>query len=1076
METRTANGALGLQSIEPTVFFVQGAGGLEQGVNLTLANDGAAQPASIAVRAGGREVNVDLGTLPAGESVRRIYIPDLREPAQTDFAIVAGGQVQDARTVLWTPQRHWEVYLVNGSHHDLGYTDLPSNILREHDTFVDEVLRFCTETDDWPQESRFRYVVEQGWSILHYVEHRPPERVAELVRRIREGRIEVTALFGNQTSELCGPEEQIRLAYPSFRLKRRYGIPIQTAELNDIPGVSWGLATVLAGAGIRYFAPGIPDYFRWGYKVHTFWDEARVLPRDMAGAFWWEAQDGNRVLFWYSGSGVGGAMWNYEQTEESLPKQLQDLAQRGYPYDLLRCRVQGGHRDNAPADVRYSLIAREWNSRWAYPKLLIGTNAQFFTRFEERAGDLLPVLRGELPNTDYTVGSASTAKETGINRLAHDTLLSAEKFAAVASLVSDYDYPAETLTEAYDVALLYDEHTWGMAHPLGPAQDGCWSQKSQFAYRAAALAHDVLSKSTNRIADQVALPEEGYHVLVFNPLAQERTDAVHVPAIEPAPCGRPMYWQYPKVALTPSPSPDDGRGEKGQPAMMVSGTAIGRNLVDLPRELLAGPFELRDMSTGKSVAYQVVVLHDPLAARPLAAYRYALSDEDKVGNRSLVMDPAHSVELVFVAEDVPALGYKTYRLAPTAERPVFASSLRIEGNTLESRYYKVTLDPESGVIASLYDKELGREWVDPFAPHGFNQLVVRTPRTGETHLAGRSRISSGEVGPVYASLIVRGDGLGCPQRTQEIVLYDGLKRVDLANRLLKDATPNIECYFAFPFAAEKPQFRYESSNTIMEPIRDQLPGSNTDNYAAQHWVSLRDGGGAITWSSLEAPVVELGGLWPGYTSQAHHGVTPPGYGHEFLRDPAQLEKGYIYSYALASNFRTNFQPVQVADMLFRYSITSSTPPSPDCRRGADAGVQRRGEGYLPSRDFGWAAATPLAGVSLHGPQSGVLPLSNSFCQVDHPNVFLLTLKAAEDGDGLIVRLAETEGQETTVVVTLPAMLIAQAFGANLVEENEGAISYDRHSLRVRVPAHGIVTVRCRTGRRWPTAERVAHYD
>ena len=75
METGMGNGALRIQSIEPTVFFVQGAGGLEQGVNLGLANDGAAQPASVAVRVGGCEVNVDLGTLPAGESVRRIYIP-----------------------------------------------------------------------------------------------------------------------------------------------------------------------------------------------------------------------------------------------------------------------------------------------------------------------------------------------------------------------------------------------------------------------------------------------------------------------------------------------------------------------------------------------------------------------------------------------------------------------------------------------------------------------------------------------------------------------------------------------------------------------------------------------------------------------------------------------------------------------------------------------------------------------------------------------------------------------------------------------------------------------------------------
>ena len=117
--------------------------------------------------------------------------------------------------------------------------------------------------------------------------------------------------------------------------------------------------------------------------------------------------------------------------------------------------------------------------------------AEFFERFEQAAGDRLPVLRGDLPNTDYTVGAISTPKETGVNRQTHDLLGSAEKLAACAASVSDYVYPADTLAEAYDCALLYDEHTWGMAQPIGPAQDACWSQKSELAYRAAALAHDV---------------------------------------------------------------------------------------------------------------------------------------------------------------------------------------------------------------------------------------------------------------------------------------------------------------------------------------------------------------------------------------------------------------------------------------------------------------------------------------------------------------------------------------------------------------------------------------------------------
>ncbi|MGD0901215.1 MAG: hypothetical protein ABR915_25585, partial [Thermoguttaceae bacterium] len=46
----------------------------------------------------------------------------------------------------------------------------------------DKVLDFCDETADWPEESRFRYVAEQAWSVLHYLEHRPAEKTQRLVR------------------------------------------------------------------------------------------------------------------------------------------------------------------------------------------------------------------------------------------------------------------------------------------------------------------------------------------------------------------------------------------------------------------------------------------------------------------------------------------------------------------------------------------------------------------------------------------------------------------------------------------------------------------------------------------------------------------------------------------------------------------------------------------------------------------------------------------------------------------------------------------------------------------------------
>jgi hypothetical protein len=420
-------------------------------------------------------------------------------------------------------------------------------------------------------------------------------------------------------------------------------------------------------------------------------------------------------------------------------------------------------------------------------------------------------------------------------------------------------------------------------------------------------------------------------------------------------------------------------------------------------------------------------------------------------------DRAQKLEIVFIAEQVPACGYKLYRIVPgQASANAAPADLQVGEHWIENLYYRVELDPRSGAITSLYDKALKREWVDVSAPHGFNQLVVRSPVSGDVSVPERSRIRVGDKGPLAASLVVEGEALGVARRTQEITLYAGVQRLDLANRLLKDATPMLELYFAFPFRLDRPRFAFESSNGVIAPITDQVPGSNTDAYAVQHWAAAYDEKAGVTWCSLEAPVVEFGGLWPGYVSQAHHGARPPSFDHEFLRDPAQLEKGHLYSYVMVNNFRTNFEPFQVADLLFRYSLT--THPG-DWRKG---GATR----------FGWAAAAPLEPVFIHGPQAGDYPLAASFCALDQPNIQLLTLKAAEDGEGVVVRLAETDGRETRVKVSVPYLEIERASETNLVEEDGVALPSTPHSVTVTVPAYGLATARLR-GRRWPVIDWLA---
>jgi alpha-mannosidase len=973
--------SLRLVSVEPTPFFIREKDMLLQGADVRVENSSDAVEATLDVTVASQRRTTAVGKIEKGQASFRVYIPDTRKEAQAEFALKVNEKVQDSIEVKWQPARQWQVFMVPITHHDLGYTDTIENILYEYDRFYDDILRFCEQTDDWPEESKYRYTVEGTWSIQHYIENRPKEKVDKLARYMREGRIEVGALFGNIISALCGHEQLIRLMYPSYRLKREYGAPIRTGSITDVPGLSWGLPTVLAGAGARYFFAGLPTYFEWGRNdIHTFWDEAAILRHGRPDAFRWQGPDGESVLVFYQGSyGFFGRVTgpnSYEEVMARLPGMLKEMDKQGCPFDVVRYIHNGV--DNCPPDVKISHVASEWNSKWAYPKLIVATNSMFFEELEKQCQDIC-TFRGELPHTDYVVGAISTAKETALNRTTHDRLLSAEKCATIASLVADYRYPAEQIRQAYDCMQLYDEHTWGRAYPAGKEQDWSWSDKSRYAYKAAGLAEPILQQSLQTIADRIELKEQVRHIVVFNPLSIKRADIVKVPRFD-----------------------------------------------------VEESFDLIDETTGQKVPHQIVQLDSPLAPVPYAAHRYARGQFER----------KELFELVFVAEDVPAVGYKTYRLSPKKEAAHFSAELSVGKNTLENRFFKVTLDPQTGAVKSIYDKELSKELVDTSAPHKVNQFVARWIQTGKIEGPTKATIQKGQDGPVYGSLVVRSEGAGCPQLIQEIILYDKIKRIDFANRVLKDSTPLLEIYFAFPFHIDNPDFRFEGSDSVIKPLRDQFPGSNTNYYTVQHWADVSDSKIGITLSSVESHLLEFGGLWPCYVSQAHHGVTPPGFGRDFVK-ASEMTKGHMYAFVIDSNFRTNFQPVQQGDMLFRYALTTHKG---DWQQGRP-------------RDFGWATGSPLIGVMVDGKRQGPFEQEASFCQVDKPNVFLLTLKRAEDGDGIILRLIETEGKEATVTVTLPHIEIEKALRTNLVEENEGPLRGTAHTVTAPVKAFGITTIR-----------------
>jgi alpha-mannosidase len=900
--------------VQPTFFFIEEKGVLKQRLDILLENPGVAAAGQLQIGLSMKPLIVPVEKIAAGKSVVQVFVPEITRAAKVEFVLKVG-KVTATRTVALAPQRKWTLFLMPHSHTDIGYTELQSRVLKNHLEYIDAVIDFCKATESYPEEARFRWNIEASWAFENYLRSRPADKVQQLLALLQSGRVELSANYLNM-SDGFAHEELIRASIYSKVIGRTLGFPVQAAMNNDVTGFSWALPQIFSQMGVKYFTTGINE------------DRARA-PLRRPNPFYWQSADGSKILHW---NGEHYLFSNYdlqlhEAYEKSFPKvtdYLARLEKRGdYPYDLIGFHISGYVTDNCPPKKELSDRVREWNSHWAFPKLRLATMSEFFGALEKKFAKAIPTYKLGWPDY-WTDGVGSTAFETGLNRLAHSDILTAEKMAVAAKLTDKaFAFPAAEIRDAYESATLYDEHTWGawnsISDPDSEFARSQWAYKSGFAYGAREIAKTVLERSLPVLLKSIASPD-ARAIAVFNPLSWERTDVVRVA---------------------------------------------------LPADLQAKDvkFKLFDKRSGFEIATQ----------RP-----------DKS-------------TLMFLAAGVPAFGYAVYTLTPDMAPMNFAPMPKAAGNVLESRYYRVTADPITGGLSSVIDKETGRELVDARAKVALNQYIYENPVGGRDAVNNMAKpaefnryspvaaaAAGGLAGPVASSLVIRSKAKPCPDIEQEIVLYDGLKRIDIVNRLKKDETREAEAlYFAFPFGVEAGKWRFEIADGTMAPETEQLPGTTRDWQAVQNWVEIAGPKQTVVWSPVEAPLVEFGGINTG----------------KWLKK-LPLTNTSVYSYAMNNYWHTNFKAGQGGPFVFRYSIT--TRPG-----GAD---------LVGSTRFGWEVHTPLLASWLPAKNAGPLPAAGaSLFSVDKPNVIIQAVKAAEDGNGFVIRLREIAGTETTVKITCPLL-------------------------------------------------------
>ncbi|MBE7469752.1 MAG: alpha-mannosidase [Anaerolineae bacterium] len=85
-------------------------------------------------------------------------------------------------------------------------------------------------------------------------------------------------------------------------------------------------------------------------------------------------------------------------------------------------------------------------------------------------------------------------------------------------------------------------------------------------------------------------------------------------------------------------------------------------------------------------------------------------------------------------------------------------------------------------------------------------------------------------------------------------------------------------------------------------------------------------------------------------------------------------------------------------------------------------------------------------------------LASSFLSVDHPNIVIETIKQAEDGNGIIVRLYESQRQRGVVTLTT-GFNLTNAWQTNLLEEDASELPLVGNKVTFSIKPYEIVTLR-----------------
>lgn len=492
--------------------------GKTQLLQLTVLHFGKSTALNLSID-GAREINYPLNN---GFNSFEVQVPAVKEKHYIGVRAAIPNNISVEEKIALSPVIYRELNLVHHAHTDIGYSNIQEEVVQIHVNNIKRALQLVEQTRDYPPGSRFIWNIESAWAVENFLEQSTLQEKQDFFRAVKDGQIVIAALYANILTGLCMPEELNWITDYATGLRKMHQLPIETAMMSDIPGMSWNMVTALAKNGIRYFSNG-PNYIeglpghgdRIGHTLDAMGDKP----------FWWVSPTGkDSILLWTAAKGYSS--WHgfgqgaiYERGAEKIAEYLHELDAENYPYTLVQWRYNVV-ADNGPTDSTISDYVKQWNEKYASPKLVLANVNDLFHRFEKQYGKAIPAYRGDL--TPYWEdGAYSTAREEALYRMTAQKIIALEQVAKQKKITLD----ANLLYRVKRDIVMFHEHTWGAwnstSEPDKPFVTHQWDYKKAFG--------DSAVYYTKQIEQTIAsMINVNGRVTVLNSLPQIRSAYVEI--------------------------------------------------------------------------------------------------------------------------------------------------------------------------------------------------------------------------------------------------------------------------------------------------------------------------------------------------------------------------------------------------------------------------------------------------------------------------------------------------------------------------------------------------------------------